>query len=257
MSSSSSPGWFARFKYPPGSVRKVSAGAAKGLQFRVEPDMGASYGTGRDHRAAFEFLAKHVERNHIVFDIGAHAGQFTLLLAKLVGPNGKVVAVEAAPDQMIALRRNLLLNHLHHVTHTEGFPGPERGTRWYAHDVDHPAQGTFAEYAVDPGPNAVQIEVETMLLDDLTAGGMSTPHTVKIDAHGAVGEVFAGADRTLRIFRPNLFVVMHAEHHQDLEREALRAMAETYHYRVMLLDGLSLDASRVVPGPFYAWCEPE
>ena len=257
MSSSSSPGWFARFKYPPGAVRKVSAGPARGLQFRVEPDMGALYGTGREHRAAFEFLAKQIERNQIVFDIGAHAGQFTLLLAKLVGPSGKVVAVEAVPDQMVVLRRNLLLNHLHHVTPTEGFPGPERGSRWYVHDVDHPAQGTFVEYAVDPGPNAVQMEVETMLMDDLTAGGMSTPHAIKIDAHGAVGEVLAGADRTLRIFRPNLLDVMHAEHHQEHEREALRSMSETYHYHVAMLDGLPLEESRKVRGPFYAWCEPE
>lgn len=43
----------------------------------------------------------------LVVDIGANIGYFSLLASKLVGPTGKVISIEAAPETFHLLRRNL------------------------------------------------------------------------------------------------------------------------------------------------------
>jgi FkbM family methyltransferase len=51
----------------------------------------------------------------IVIDVGAHIGPYTLISSKNVGLNGKVVAIEAAPDNFDILNRNIQLNELTNV----------------------------------------------------------------------------------------------------------------------------------------------
>ena len=52
----------------------------------------------------------------IVVDVGAHIGRYTLIAANRVGRNGKVVAVEANPDNFEMLNNNVKLNRLTNVT---------------------------------------------------------------------------------------------------------------------------------------------
>ena len=44
-----------------------------------------------------------------VYDIGSNIGFFALLAAKLVGPQGRVVAFEADPEIATRLREHLVL----------------------------------------------------------------------------------------------------------------------------------------------------
>ena len=52
----------------------------------------------------------------IVVDIGAHIGRYTIISSKRIGPNGKVVAIEADPANFEMLNRNVNLNKLTNVT---------------------------------------------------------------------------------------------------------------------------------------------
>src|SRR5919204_3156477 len=51
----------------------------------------------------------------IVVDVGAHIGPYTIIASKRVGPNGKVVSIEADPDNFDLLNRNIHLNKLSNV----------------------------------------------------------------------------------------------------------------------------------------------
>jgi FkbM family methyltransferase len=51
-----------------------------------------------------------------VFDAGAGFGAFTLLASKLVGPSGRVVAIEPVPDSLAALNATIKANALSNVT---------------------------------------------------------------------------------------------------------------------------------------------
>jgi FkbM family methyltransferase len=51
----------------------------------------------------------------VVVDVGAHIGPYSIIASKNVGPNGKVVAIEADPDNFDLLSRNIQLNKLSNV----------------------------------------------------------------------------------------------------------------------------------------------
>ena len=55
-------------------------------------------------------IRRFVGRGQHCVDVGANVGPITLLLAKLVGPDGHVLAVEPGPPYCAALERNLALN---------------------------------------------------------------------------------------------------------------------------------------------------
>src|SRR4029453_7153352 len=60
--------------------------------------------------ALSEFILRHVHDGDVCVDAGANCGYFSLLFAQRVGPAGKVIAIDAAPDNVRRLRANLELN---------------------------------------------------------------------------------------------------------------------------------------------------
>ena len=51
-------------------------------------------------------------KGDIVIDIGSHIGPYTIIASKRVGLRGKVVTIEADPDNFNILNRNIHLNKL-------------------------------------------------------------------------------------------------------------------------------------------------
>jgi len=60
-------------------------------------------------------IRKHVKRGHVCFDIGANIGYLTLILAKLVGKNGLIYAVEPKTKNYKVLKKNIELNNYKNV----------------------------------------------------------------------------------------------------------------------------------------------
>jgi FkbM family methyltransferase len=66
------------------------------------------------------WVAGHLEPGEVFVDLGAHAGSYTLIAARAVGPSGRVVAVEADPRTVERLRNNVRLNGLENVEIVHG-----------------------------------------------------------------------------------------------------------------------------------------
>ncbi len=60
-------------------------------------------------------MIRSLREGDFALDVGANIGVFTVLMAKLVGPSGVVVAVEPDPYNLTVLRRNLSINDLTNV----------------------------------------------------------------------------------------------------------------------------------------------
>ena len=145
-----------------------------------------------------------------VWDVGAHAGYYTLLCAAAVGPSGRVLAVEADPDNAQRCRRNIERNELAHaaVLHCAAWSadGSIRFTRSTAGRMSGKptacaTPGTLAE--------AEQIAVPARTLDSI-AGSHSLPDLIKMDVEGAELEVLRGAPQILSARRPVLLIELHS-----------------------------------------------
>ena len=54
------------------------------------------------------YLKKTLKEGDIFIDIGANEGIFSILAGKLVGPEGKIYAIEPMPTNVSLLKRNIL-----------------------------------------------------------------------------------------------------------------------------------------------------
>lgn len=91
-----------------------------------------------DRRAAELFLARYqVQPGEVVMDIGAGVGRETVTFASLVGPTGRVVAVEAHPRTFAMLEATVARNRLANVTAVQAAVGAVDGTVQMAELEEH------------------------------------------------------------------------------------------------------------------------
>ncbi|HYO00331.1 MAG TPA: FkbM family methyltransferase [Actinomycetota bacterium] len=170
-------------------------------------------------------LAKHLKRGDTAFDVGAHLGFFTLLMARLAGDEGRVVSVEADPFMGRNLEANLVRNENANVTVVRAAAGKVAVERRFT-----PGAGGGIGHLADDGEIAV---AGTTL--DLLAERYGTPQLIKVDVEGGELEVLAGGARLLSDHRPILVVEVHDQQIQD----------DT----VQLLNGFDYDISFIQDDP--------
>jgi FkbM family methyltransferase len=172
-------------------------------------------------------FASQLDLGDVVFDIGAHAGFYTLLAARLAGPTGQVVAFEPDPNNLMQLRRHLHINRLANVTVIAAAVSDKGGSHRFQREKSS-LQGRL-----DPSGDIV---VATLDLDTLWINGtVPAPRLIKIDVEGEEVAVIRGATKLLVERRP---VVMVAAHSATLRAECDRAL-QSCGYVVECLDGHS------------------
>jgi FkbM family methyltransferase len=132
----------------------------------------------------------------IVVDVGAHIGKYTIIASKMVGSQGKVIAIEAHPANYDLLKQNIELNKLNNVialnyaVHSKETmvklyeSGQEKGFTIY---------NTIMIDRTTPN-NQKYIEIKAKTLDSLLLkNGINQVNWIKIDVEGAEYEVLRGA----------------------------------------------------------------
>jgi FkbM family methyltransferase len=136
-------------------------------------------------------------------DVGAFVGWHSIRAARTVGPSGRVVSLEPDVTNRRQLHKNLLLNDIKNCSVVPlaawSKTGDEMG--WYTEKSPDCCR-------IDPATRSAT--VKTTSLDDLVQNlSFEQLDWIKIDVEGAEAEVLSGAERTLRKFRPLLFVEIH------------------------------------------------
>jgi FkbM family methyltransferase len=134
-----------------------------------------------------------------VFNLGANHGVIALMLANAVGPEGRVVALEANPYDARAAEANAALNEKRQLTCVNAAVAEERG---------EVAFGLGGE--VDDGSGRIgSLKVPALSIDDLAAEH-GPPDVVFMDVEGYELKALSGARITLDR-RPDWFVEVHGE----------------------------------------------
>lgn len=159
------------------------------------------------------FLIHNLNSGSTFWDIGAHYGYFSLLAHKLVGKEGQVISVEAAPATFEILQKNSAEKQ--HMTVINNAVSDQSGTITF-----YELPNLYSEYnSVDVSQfeqeewfskiKAKKIVLDAISLDDLaTQNSNHIPDIIKIDVEGAESAVIKGAVNLLNDPAKNTTLVM-------------------------------------------------
>jgi FkbM family methyltransferase len=204
----------------------IAKGPAQGLRFNASGGP-ARYALGDIEPEVQELLQRELRPGDVLYDLGASIGFFTVLGAKLVGPEGRIVAVEPFPESARRLRRNVELNGFATVTVEQAAVAAEPGESTFV-GGDELVWGWLEQ--VDQAP-AGGMAVRVLTIDSLVADGAPAPSLIKLDIEGAEVLALKGAGETLRDHRPVVMCETHGT------RAEVVALLEQHDYVVTALDG--------------------
>ena len=182
------------------AFRRNSA-VAHGFPIELDPEdsLGLSlFGTFEPQETAL--VQSVVKSGDFVVDLGAHIGYYTLLFSKLVGPLGRVIAFEPAPDFCAILRRNVSTNGLTNVTIENAAVGATSHA-----GVLHLSANALDRYT-EGRSGSETVPIEVVALDNYFPAGIKID-LLKIDIQGAEAAALRGMERVLAQ-SPNVRILM-------------------------------------------------
>lgn len=189
--------------YPSDSIRRLTtkfgdsfdADLSSSLEWQLW-----AFGSYEEHFAElFRYLVHPGDR---CVDVGANVGIHTIRLAKLVGAQGKVIALE--PDEELAGRatNNIALNSLTNVQVIQA-AASESGCDaavLYRPDTRDSNKGR-ASLLPHSYLTGSQVTVPTVAIDDINRNPVNL---IKIDVEGFEAAVVSGATNTIQAYSPSI-----------------------------------------------------
>jgi FkbM family methyltransferase len=164
-----------------------------------------------------QFMARFVKPGMIVADIGANYGYYSLLLADLVGPEGRVHSFEPNPVAASFLTNSVMLNGFASRTQIHrlalGATDGEEVSLFVPHDEPKNASVVPLGTQVHHIPGILHT-VSTQRLDSLLPEDGRLDF-VKIDAEGAEQNIVEGMMETIRRARPSIVLEFNAARYDD------------------------------------------
>lgn len=171
------------------------------------------------------YLKYHkLQLGDIVIDAGAYWGDTTLPFAKMVGREGKVIALEPIPRLFKLLEENISLNDLGNVIvleealfDTVGAQKFKLTDNWY--QVDEPGERVY--------------QLKTTTLDEIVKRfNLSRVDFIKMDIEGAEIEAIKGARETINKFHPYFAIASYHTRDGKQTWETIEPMLKEYGYEV-------------------------
>ncbi len=175
-----------------------------------------------------------VKPGDCVYDVGAHAGLYTLLASALAGPKGTVASFEPSPRNLELLRKHLQINAISNCAVWNAAVGGSDGVADFDAGPFH-TDGRLAATGT--------IKVRVVTLDKFVAEGLlRPPNVIKCDIEGGELDALKGARSLLEKHRPTLFL---ATHGLEVHRECCKLLSHL-HYKLAPLDERPLEESQEI-----------
>lgn len=189
---------------PQNDVAEVDLGGYLVAVHRLDPDFGNHIFHHREYEEHVrKALRENVHEGDTFVDIGTNVGVMALLAGTIVGPTGRVIAIEPEPANLQMLYRGIILNKL---TNVEVWPFAASNTRNIF------SLGGLSNGHIDPSTNALaslgsgqEKLAQSVVLDELF-GDLPRLDCVKIDIEGHEPAATEGFWKNLMKHRPALIV---------------------------------------------------
>jgi FkbM family methyltransferase len=165
-------------------IPKTGSGAGIYYQGFSEPDTA-------------DFLRRFLRPGMVMFDIGAHIGEYTLLAAKLVGESGQVHAFEPQSHLFPILSQSVQLNSFEQVV-LQCSAVSDRVGEIEFQVLDEPTMSSIRKQATPERPAKI-VSVACTSLDEYGRERQRKIDLIKVDVEGAEKFVFQGAAALLNL----------------------------------------------------------
>ncbi|WP_433890758.1 FkbM family methyltransferase [Streptomyces sp. CA-111067] len=177
-----------------------------------------------------QWLQRRLRPGDTFVDVGANIGYFSVLASRLVGPGGRVVAIEASHDFHRRLVQNAALNDRANIRAVHTAVSDRRQTLTFVlASSANMGANSIVPYA---GPAESTFQIAAFPLPDvLQAEEIARARVIKIDVEGAEGSVVRGLAPLLDRLRPDAEITVEvtpermAQLGDDVE-ELLRTMRD-------------------------------
>jgi FkbM family methyltransferase len=150
----------------------------------------------------FDELLKVLRPGSVFIDVGAHIGRYSFSIAKLVGENGLVIAIEPDPLAFKALLMGVKLNSLRNVLALNIALGDSEGKAILRQKLV-----TVASNIIEFNKCQGFVEVPLKRLDSVVEKlRLKRVDAIKIDVEGAEIQVLKGAVNMITKFRPLIVI---------------------------------------------------
>lgn len=168
---------------------------------------------------------KLLRPGHIVIDVGANIGAFTVPMAKIVGPTGSVIAFEAAPVNVDLLLKNVFQNNVGKLDSSNGgVTVIPMAASDHNGNIKVSNQDALHAYT-RPDINQGEIKIPCTTIDSLN---LLECQLIKIDVDRHEMQVLNGAVETIKRCRPFIYI----ENENQDQSEALIARLIELGYRL-------------------------
>jgi FkbM family methyltransferase len=218
--------WYAN-RYDEGSVTTIRSGYAAGLRWRRHHRYVNGYWTGQFEWPVQQILKRELSIGDTFYDIGANAGFFALVAWNLVGPTGRVVAVDPDPANVESINAQIALNKCTNWLTLATAVADSRGVASFCRDAVDSSMARLN----DGTPTGETFDVPLCTLDDIL-NQAAPPNFIKMDIEGAEVAALRGAKRLLAECSPKWLIELHNSDCATGVREILSAAG----YRLTQLD---------------------
>ena len=186
-----------RFMSSPEGAVSISACGVSGSLYAKDPRDLRNIEDGFLREDDFlKALSSSLRPGDVFLDVGAQRGVFSILVAKVVGPEGKVIALEPEGRAYEVLQKNIALNNLTNVRTFRKALGDSKGTgRLFIGGSSCPS---LMPNEGDPDQRTASESIDIVRGDWLMESeGLPIPHAVKVDVEGYEYSVIQGFRATL------------------------------------------------------------
>lgn len=178
------------------------------------------FGIWEPHISAF--ISSRLKPGDIFIDIGANIGYYSLLTSRLVGTNGKVIAIEASPKVFELLKKQIIANKVENIRILCCAVSNKRArlTVHHAEDTNIGATSIVRNFNNSFLPN---FEVDAAPLGDLLSNEeIAMARMIKIDVEGAEWLVVEGMRPIFKQLREDVEILL------EVSKDQLEQFGKTF-----------------------------